>query len=113
VSGATQNRTEDLSIISAAAPQRTAWARVLEYEPPTRLVFSWDVSPAWQIEVGPNRTSEVEVRFSSLGPNTTRVDLEHRNIERHGQVWEEFRDAVGSETGWPVGLGRFRDRLAA
>ena len=38
------------------------WARVLAYEPPERLVFSWDISPQWEIESDPDRTSEVEVR---------------------------------------------------
>ncbi len=89
------------------------WARVLAYEPPTRLLFSWDVSPAWQIETDPNRTSEVEVRFTPEGPNTTRIDLEHRHLERHGEGWEQVQQAVDSEGGWPLGLARFRDRLAA
>jgi uncharacterized protein YndB with AHSA1/START domain len=88
------------------------WARVLAYQPPTLLVFSWDVSPSWQLETDPNRTSEVEVRFVADGPNMTRVDLEHRHIERHGDGWEQLRDAVDSEGGWPLGLGRLRDRLA-
>src|SRR3954464_10697605 len=39
------------------------WARVLAYEPPDRVVISWDISPQWQIETDPERTSEVEVRF--------------------------------------------------
>jgi uncharacterized protein YndB with AHSA1/START domain len=91
----------------------THWARVLAYEPPTRLVFSWDVSPTWQLEADPGRTSEVEVRFTAEGPNTTRVDLEHRHLDRHGEGWEQLRGAVDSEGGWPLGLARFRDRLAS
>src|SRR5487761_1469520 len=39
------------------------WARILAYEPPHRVVFSWDISPQWQIEPDPEKTSEVEVRF--------------------------------------------------
>jgi uncharacterized protein YndB with AHSA1/START domain len=89
------------------------WARVLAYEPPTRLVFSWDVSPAWQIETDPRRTSEVEVRFIAEGPSSTRVDLEHRHIERHGEGWEQVRDAVDSDGGWPLGLRRFHERLTS
>jgi uncharacterized protein YndB with AHSA1/START domain len=76
------------------------WARVLAYEPPSRIVFSWDISLAWEIETDPAKTSEVEVRFSSEGPDRTRVELEHRNIERHGEGWEKMRDAVGSPDGW-------------
>jgi uncharacterized protein YndB with AHSA1/START domain len=87
------------------------WARVLAYEPPERVVFSWDVSMAWQIENDPEKTSEVEVRFISETPARTRVVLEHRNIDRHGEGWEHMRDAVGSPEGWTVGLARFAARL--
>ena len=89
------------------------WSTVLVYEPPARVVFTWAVSPQWQIETNPDRTSEVEVRFIAEGPNTTRVELEHRNIDRHGEGWEQTRDAVGSEGGWPLGLNRFKERLSA
>src|SRR5918999_3764472 len=55
------------------------WARVLAYEPPNRVVISWDISPQWQIETDLEKTSEVEVRFVSETPERTRVELEHRN----------------------------------
>src|SRR5947208_1457296 len=73
------------------------WARVLAYEPPNRVVFSWDISPQWQIETDPEKTSEVEVRFVAEAPERTRVELEHRNLERHGPGWEPERDAVGGD----------------
>src|SRR5262245_1583566 len=47
------------------------WARVLEYDPPNRVVISWDISPRWQIETDLARTSEVEVRFISEGARRT------------------------------------------
>jgi len=87
------------------------WARVLVYEPPTRVVISWDVSPQWQIEADPAKTSEVEVRFVSESPSRTRVELEHRNLERHAEGWEQMRDAVGAPDGWALGLRRFAERL--
>src|SRR5204863_7303725 len=49
------------------------WGRVLAYEPPQRIVFSWDIDPNWQIETDPDRTSEVEVRFTAESPARTRV----------------------------------------
>jgi uncharacterized protein YndB with AHSA1/START domain len=85
------------------------WARVLAYEPPDRVVFSWDISPQWQIESDPENTSEVEVRFISEAPERTRVELEHRNLGRHGEGWESMRDAVASADGWPLGLERFAE----
>jgi uncharacterized protein YndB with AHSA1/START domain len=87
------------------------WARVLAYEPPVRVVFSWDITLDWKIASDPEQTSEVEVRFVPEDGERTRVELEHRNIERHGEGWERMRDAVGSADGWGVGLRRFAQRL--
>jgi hypothetical protein len=83
------------------------WARVLTYEPPTLFVISWDISPQWQIESDPARTSDVEVRFVAEAPDRTRVEVEHRGLERHGEGWEPMRDAVGR--GWDTGLQRFAE----
>jgi len=87
------------------------WARVLAYESPTRVVFSWDITLLWQVETDPARTSEVEVRFFPEGERRTRVELEHRHIDRHGDGWENMRDAVGSPEGWGSGLQHFVRRL--
>ncbi len=87
------------------------WARVLAYEPPDRLVFSWDISPHWQIETDLENTSEVEARFISETPERTRVELEHRNLDRHGPGWEGVRDGVDSGDGWPLYLARFAELL--
>jgi uncharacterized protein YndB with AHSA1/START domain len=87
------------------------WARVLAYEPPRRLVISWDVSPQWQLETDHAKTSEVEVRFVAQGPERTRVELEHRHLDRHGRGWEQMRDAVGSPGGWPAGMHAFAQRV--
>ena len=83
------------------------WARVLAYEPPDRVVFSWDISPRWQIETNPDLTSEVEVRFFAETPARTRVELEHRNLDRHGLGWESLRDGVDGQGGWPLYLQHY------
>ena len=83
------------------------WARILAFEPPDRVVFSWDISPRWQLETDPDLTSEVEVRFFAEAPQRTRVELEHRNIDRHGPGWESVRDGVDNEAGWPLYLQRY------
>jgi uncharacterized protein YndB with AHSA1/START domain len=87
------------------------WARVLAYEPPNRVVFSWDINLQWQIETDPGRTSEIEVRFVAEAPERTRVELEHRHLERHGDGWENMSRAVGSEGGWGRGLRALAARL--
>jgi uncharacterized protein YndB with AHSA1/START domain len=85
------------------------WARVLGYDPPRRVVISWDISPQWQIESDHAKTSEVDVRFIAETPTRTRVELEHRNIDRHGVGWESVRDGVDAGDGWPLYLRRFAE----
>lgn len=86
------------------------WARVLVYEPPSRVVMSWDISPRWQIETDPAKTSEVEVRFIAESAKRTRVELEHRYLERHGLGWESVRDGVAGDAGWPLYLERYAEQ---
>jgi uncharacterized protein YndB with AHSA1/START domain len=88
------------------------WARVLAFEPPHRVVFSWDIGPQWQIETNPDLTSEVEVRFVAESDDRTRVELEHRHIDRHGPGWQSVSDGVGHDEGWPLYLARYADLLA-
>ena len=88
------------------------WSRVLAYEPPDRLVFSWDISPHWQIESDPAKTSEVEVRFIAEAPGRRRVEVEHRNLDRHGEGWEGVREGVASNEGWPLYLQRYARLIA-
>lgn len=83
------------------------WARILAYEPPARVVFSWDIGPQWQIETELENTSEVEVRFIAETPMRTRVELEHRNIDRHGPGWQAVGEGVGGDAGWPLYLARY------
>ena len=89
------------------------WARVLAYEPPNRVVFSWDIGPTWQIEADEANASEVEVRFIAETPERTRLELEHRNLDRHSPGWESVRDGVGNDQGWPLYLARYADVVAA
>ncbi len=83
------------------------WASILAYDPPHRVLFSWNIGPSWQIEADPDNRSEVEVHFTSHGPGRTRVELEHRNIDRHGPGWEAVRDGIEGEAGWPLYLNRY------
>jgi uncharacterized protein YndB with AHSA1/START domain len=88
------------------------WARVLAFEPPHRVLLSWDISPRWQIETDPDKTSEWEVRFIAETPNRTRLELEHRHLERHGEGWEGEREGVEGDQGWPLYLRRFAELIA-
>lgn len=79
---------------------------------PAAEVFSWDISTQWKLEPDPAKTSDVEVRFIDESPQRTRVELEHRNLDRHGDGWETMRDAVGSPGGWSSGVQLYAAALA-
>jgi uncharacterized protein YndB with AHSA1/START domain len=89
------------------------WGRVLMYEPPSRIVFTWDISPYWQIESDPARASEVEIRFVAETADRTRVLLVHRHLDRHGEGWEGLRDAIDGDGGWPLYLARYAEQVSA
>jgi uncharacterized protein YndB with AHSA1/START domain len=84
----------------------------LAFEPPHRLVFSWDISPTWQVEPDSAKCSEVEVRFIAESADRTRVELEHRHIERHGDGWPAIVAGVDGDGGWPLYLRRYLALLA-
>ena len=91
----------------AADGTECRWARILAYDPPDRVVFSWDISPQWQVETDPEQTSEVEVRFVPEDENRTRVELEHRHLDRHGPGWQSVGEGVDGDQGWPLYLARY------
>lgn len=88
------------------------WSRVLIYQPPHRVVFSWDIGPTWQLETDLRKTSEVEVRFVAESDTRTRVELEHRYLDRHGDGWRSVADGIGGEGGWPLYLRRYAEIAA-
>jgi uncharacterized protein YndB with AHSA1/START domain len=96
----------------AADGTECRWARVLAFDPPDRVVFSWDISPQWALETDPDHASEVEVRFVAEAPGRTRLELEHRHIERHGPGWESVSQGVSEGQGWPLYLARFASLFA-
>lgn len=87
------------------------WARVLEYEPPNRVLLTWNISPQWHLETDSKRVSQWEVRFTAETPQRTRVEIEHRHLERHGDGWEGVRDGVTGDRGWPLYLKRYADLM--
>ena len=89
------------------------WGRVLVWEPPARLVFSWAITPQWKPEPDPAKASEVEIRFIAEGPSRTRIELEHRGFERHGEGAETMRQGVGGEGGWTMLLDLFAKAVTA
>lgn len=82
------------------------WGKVLVWEPPRRVVLSWQISAAWQFD--PKLHTELEVTFTPEGPKRTRVELEHRYLERYGAAAEEMRKTFDSQGGWNGMLGTYK-----
>ena len=90
----------------AKGGERTSWGEVRAFEPPRRLVLSFAVSPQRAPEP-PERASEVEIVFGPDGNGGTRLDLEHRNFEQHGDGAMQLRDGMASRQGWSLILAEF------
>ncbi len=86
------------------------WGKVLVYEPPGRLVLAWQIDADWKYD--PDLITEVEVLFIPDGEGT-RVELEHRNIERFGSRATAVADMIGSDGGWPLILGLYAESASA
>jgi uncharacterized protein YndB with AHSA1/START domain len=86
------------------------WGCVLLWEPPTHLVLSWDISADWQPD--PALKTEIEVRFIADGKDRTRVELEHRRLDRYGPRRDEMRGIFDSERGWTGLLDSFAARAS-
>jgi uncharacterized protein YndB with AHSA1/START domain len=86
------------------------WGKVLVWEPPTRLVLAWQITHEWGYNPDLSQASEVEVRFTPLDGGQTRVDLEHRYLERMGPAGESARNAL--DRGWPGLLGLYAQRCS-
>jgi uncharacterized protein YndB with AHSA1/START domain len=86
------------------------WGQVLVWEPPSRLVLSWDISADWQHD--PALKTEVEIRFIPESSSVTLVELEHRRLDRYGARRDEMRRIFESEAAWGQPLATFA-RVAA
>ena len=84
-----------------------SWGKVLAWEPPARLLLAWQIGADWKYD--PDFTTEVEVTFTALDGGTTRVDLEHRNLERFGDKIEDVRSKIDSPNGWSAILKTYSE----
>lgn len=87
------------------------WGTVLAWEPNSRLVLSWDINADWQHE--PALKTEIEIRFIQDGSDATRVELEHRRLDRYGARRDEMRRIFDTEGDWGRLLGMFAQAATA
>lgn len=97
----------------AADGSEADWGVVLAWEPPARLVLAWRLDAEWKHNPDPARQTEIEVRFVAEGASRTRVDLEHRLLDRFGDQSDEMRATFDSDAGWVGLLQRFANAVAA
>jgi uncharacterized protein YndB with AHSA1/START domain len=83
------------------------WGSVVAWEPPKKVVLSWQLQPNWQFDPDLTKASEIALEFVKEGPEKTRVEFEHRHLERHGAGWEKMREQVSADGGWPVILTEY------
>jgi len=88
------------------------WGTVLVWDPPNRLVMAWQIEGDWTYQPDVAKSSEVEVRFTAESDGSTRIDLEHRHLERHGAGAAAMRTAVDSPNGWSGILQLYAANLA-
>lgn len=86
------------------------WGRVIAWEPPERVVLAWQLDGTWSYD--DQLVTELEVRFVAEGPATTRVELEHRNLERLGEQAAAARASFDDPDGWAGLLRLFADATA-
>lgn len=89
----------------------TDWGNVLVWQPPYRLLLTWQVAPDWTYMTDPDRASQIEVTFQPEGPEITRVDLSHRHLERYGPDAEKMRKILEDRGGEP--LDTYAEHIAA
>ena len=82
------------------------WGHVRVWEPPHRLVVTWQINGHWQYDADPGHASEVEVRFTATGPNETLVEVRHDHLERL-VAGQQLRDGITGGGGWPSLLEAF------
>ena len=87
------------------------WGRVLVWEPPHRLVITWQISPQREPQPDPDKASKVDVRFEQEDNKRTRVIFEHRGLARHGGDSQAYREALASPQGWPYILENYMTAL--
>ena len=87
------------------------WGKVLVWEPPSRLVLTWQLTGEWAYDA--DFATEVEVTFVPEGPNRTRVEVEHRGLDAYGDQAAEMRQQFDSPGGWPGLLEAFATAAAA
>ncbi|WP_419539844.1 SRPBCC domain-containing protein [Natronogracilivirga saccharolytica] len=88
------------------------WGRVLAFDPPSRIVFTWQIAPDRVPEPNPQKASEIEVLFVEKGRTETQMKIEHRNFDKHGEYAESYKQALRSPQGWHYILKNYLESIS-
>ncbi len=80
----------------------TDWGRVLAWQPPYRILLTWQVNPDWRYVADEELGSQIEITFTEEGDGATRVDLTHRHLQRYGDQTERMRRILDEKGGDPL-----------
>ncbi len=86
---------------------RCDWGTVIDVDPGKSLSMRWQITPARNPEPDPEQASTVHFRFEAISPNATRIVVMHEHFQHHGEQYQDYRDAMASEHGWPFILSSF------
>jgi uncharacterized protein YndB with AHSA1/START domain len=89
----------------------TSTGYVLVWEPPGRLVLTWQISANWQYD--PKLVTTIEIRFLAESPDQTRVQLEHRDLERYGPEADRMRELFDGPGAWGATLSAYAGACGA
>jgi hypothetical protein len=89
--------------------QQADWGQVLVWDAPCQVSLSWQLTPYFSAEPDPGKASRVDVIFKAVDEARTLVTVTHSDLGRHGEGWEQMRDAVAGEGGWPGIMRAYAD----
>ena len=89
------------------------WGSVLAWDPPRHVALAWHLNPEFKYDPDPQRASRVDVRFTDVGDGRTTVELEHSQLDRHGDGWEQLKVGISGDGGWRSIIELFAERAGA
>lgn len=85
------------------------WGRVLEQRPPEQLTFTWQIGSDRFPQLNPEHSSKIDIVFKAISDSVTEILFEHRDIHRHDEGAQAYRDTLNFEYGWPFIWNKYLD----
>jgi uncharacterized protein YndB with AHSA1/START domain len=89
----------------------TSTGYVAAWEPPERVVLTWQIGADWKYD--PTLVTTVEIRFVEEEPGRTRVELEHRDLDSYGPEADRMRQVFSEPGAWEGTLAAYAGAFEA